>query len=96
MRREDEPRGALHCEVERRNCFADARVLGDFAAFERDVEIDADEDALARHLEIADGEFGHRVARLIYRPGRTTGRTAGGSLFDAGKASQSKKPLPYK
>src|SRR6266853_726096 len=46
------------------NCgqrFADARVVGDDAGFERNVEVHTDEDALAAKIEIVDGELGHGV-----------------------------------
>ena len=39
-----------------------ARVVGDLAVRERDVEVDADEDALAGDVRVADGELVHRSA----------------------------------
>ena len=48
--------------VDRRQALAHARVVGDadvaVLLLDRDVEIDAHEDAFAGDLEIADGEFG--------------------------------------
>ena len=38
---------------------ADARVVGDLAVRQRDVEVDADEDALAGDVDVADGELVH-------------------------------------
>ncbi len=38
---------------------ADARVVGDEAVLEGDVEVDTDEDALVGEIEVADGELGH-------------------------------------
>ena len=52
--------GALRLEVaDRRERRADARVVGDPAVLERDVEVDADEDALARGVQVPDGELVH-------------------------------------
>ena len=48
----------------------DARVVGDLAVGQRDVEVDADEDALARDVDVADGELVHRPAQAA------TGRRA--------------------
>ena len=39
--------------------FADARVVHDAAVVERNVEIDAHEDAAIVEREIANGKFGH-------------------------------------
>ncbi len=59
MRGEDEASTFLDGEAKSGKSFADARVVGDDAVFERDVEVDADEDALAVEVEIVDGELVH-------------------------------------
>src|SRR5437763_578616 len=48
--------------LNRRQEGADARVVGDRAARDRHVEVDADEDALAREVEVANREFHRRSA----------------------------------
>ena len=52
MGREQQPRAARAQPLDRRQRRADARVVRDPAAVERDVEVDPDEDALARHVEV--------------------------------------------
>ena len=52
---------------------ADARVVGDLAVRERDVEVDADEDALARDVGVADGELVHDGGRRSVRRRRAGG-----------------------
>ena len=51
-----------------------ARVVGDLAVRERDVEVDADEDALARDVRVADRELVHGSA--VARQAAATGRRA--------------------
>src|SRR5450759_384294 len=55
-----------------RQCSLDAAVVGDLAVFERNVEVDADEDALSGRVQVSDGEFVHR-----YLGRGATGREAG-------------------
>jgi hypothetical protein len=50
MGREDQPRAALAQLREGRQRRSDARVVGDPTAVQRNVEVDADEDALPRHV----------------------------------------------
>ena len=72
---EDDLRARAEERRDRRQGGPDARVVGDLAVGERDVEVDADEDALARGVEVADGQLvhGHRRPR---RQAAATGRRA--------------------
>ena len=54
---------ALSERRDRRDRRADARVVGDLAVGERDVEVDADEDAFAGDVRVADRELVHRSRR---------------------------------
>ena len=49
--------------IDRRQTFANARVIGDdhfaIALFQRHIEIDPHEHAFIAHVEIANGQFGH-------------------------------------
>ena len=56
---EDEARALREQVLDRRQRGADALVVGDLAVLEGDVEIDADEDAFARRVGVADGELVH-------------------------------------
>ena len=56
--------------VDGRDRRADARVVGDLAVVERDVEVDADEDPLARDVDVADGQLVHAVMRCRRRTRR--------------------------
>ena len=55
---------------------ADARVVGDLAVRERDVEVDAHEDALAGDVRVADGQLVH-VLRWLGLRRRVRRRRAG-------------------
>ena len=57
--REDHPRAVGQEEVDRRDRGTDARIVRDLAVLQRDVEIDADEDALAGDVRVADRELVH-------------------------------------
>jgi len=57
--REDDARALRLKVADRRDRGADARVVGDLAVLERDVEVDAEEDALARGVQVADGQLVH-------------------------------------
>src|ERR1700745_1961054 len=59
VRGENEARTLLDGEAQRREGFADARVIGDDRVLERNVEVDADEDAFAFQIEVVDGELSH-------------------------------------
>src|SRR5574341_43809 len=59
MRRENDPRAALSSKIYCRDGRAYARVVLEFALFNRDVEVNSDKNACAGELEIADGEFFH-------------------------------------
>ena len=74
VRSEHETRASFDGKPQRGQCLADARVVGDAAAIERDVEIHADENALAAHFEIANGEFVH--GRVKIRDWNRNSRTA--------------------
>ncbi len=50
----------------------DARVVGDLAVGERHVEVDADEDAFAGDVDVADGELVHRPVRRRRAGARAT------------------------
>jgi len=65
---EHEPRARRAQLVERRRRGADARVVGDAAAVERDVEVDADEDPQARDVaEVVERSQRTRCARSATR-----------------------------
>jgi hypothetical protein len=57
MRSENQPGAFLYREAQRGNSFSDARIVGDDTVLQRDVEVDADENAFALEFEIVDGEF---------------------------------------
>jgi hypothetical protein len=59
VRGENEARTLLDREPQRREGFADARVIGDDRVLEGNVEVDADEDAFAFQIEVVDGELSH-------------------------------------
>jgi len=59
MRREHQPTTLVNGEPQRRKSLTDARVVGDDALFQRNVEIHADENALAAKVEVIDGELVH-------------------------------------
>ena len=58
MRGEDDARAVLARVAHRRQRRRDARRVGDRAVLQRDVEVDADEDALAGEVELIDGAHG--------------------------------------
>ena len=58
--RKDDPRALAHQVEDRRQRGANARVVGDAAILERDVEVDPHEDALVVRVEIANRELVHR------------------------------------
>ena len=62
MRSENETRTVLNRKAQCRKRFADAGVVGDHAVLERNVEVHADEDALAAEVEVVDGELVHGVS----------------------------------
>src|SRR4029077_16906957 len=59
MRSQHDAGALLDGEADGRKRFADARVVGDDGILERNVEIDADENALAAKVEVIDGELVH-------------------------------------
>ncbi len=59
MRRQNHSRAVFGGVVNGGNRGANAGVVVDFAVFDGDVEIYADEDALAFEIKILDGELGH-------------------------------------
>ena len=59
MRGENYARAMLGCVIDRGNRGADARVVFYTAVFDGNVEIDANKDALAFELKIANGKFRH-------------------------------------
>ena len=62
--REDDLGARLDQRHDRRDRGPDARVVGDLAVRQRDVEVDAHEDALAGDVRVADREFVHAVVLL--------------------------------
>ena len=83
---QDDP-GALGLQVpDRGQRRPDARVVGDPAILERDVEVDADEDALARGVEVPDGELVH--LRFLREPwGSGSGQPIGDELHEVRDAA---------
>jgi len=59
MRGEDEASTFLDGQAKGGKSFADARVIGDDAVLEGNVEVHADEDALSAKIEIVDGQLVH-------------------------------------
>ena len=59
MRGEDEARAVTQSVLDAGQSFADAGVVHDAAVVERDVEVDAHEDAVIVERKIADRKFGH-------------------------------------
>src|SRR6266852_3861825 len=59
MRSENHARAVFCCILDCRNRGADARVVFDVAVFDGNVEIDADENALACEIKILDGKLWH-------------------------------------
>ena len=59
MRSEDQAGAFLNGHAQCGERFANARVVGDDAVLERDVEVHADKNALAAEIEIIDGELVH-------------------------------------
>src|SRR5215470_8193043 len=57
VRRQHQAAAFLDRQTQGRESFADARVVAHFSVFERNVEIDANENALAVEIEVVDGEF---------------------------------------
>ena len=67
---DDRPLGQQR--LDRRQCGHDPAVVGDLAVLERNVEIDADEDALTGGVQVSDRELVHRYLGL-WRPEIGTG-----------------------
>jgi hypothetical protein len=59
VRGEDDAGLAAQSVLDGGNGFADARVVGDDAVLERDVEVDADQNTFAGEVEVADGQLRH-------------------------------------
>src|SRR6266436_3820195 len=59
MRSDHQTAAFLNDEAECGDGFANARVVGDDAVFERDVEVHADENTLSANVEVVDGELVH-------------------------------------
>src|SRR5713226_2906397 len=59
MRSDHQTAAFLNDEAECGDGFANARVVGDDAIFERDVEVHADENTLSANVEVVDGEIFH-------------------------------------
>ena len=74
MAGEDDGRAAVQRVRDRRQRRLDARVVLDLAVGERDVEIDANEDALALEIQVRDRE--------LHRPFVTSLRTRSTQRFE--------------
>ena len=82
MAREHDGGAVIERVLDRRQRRADPRVVADDAVLQRDVEIDADEDALALEIEIPDRKF-HRPANgSRYRPFVTSSRSRSTQRFE--------------
>ena len=68
-------RAALEQQLQRRQRRADARVVGDRAVLQRDVEVGADQHGLARDVGVADGARHAHFVVLLYAA------TAAGSVL---------------
>ncbi len=68
--RQDHPGTLLDEQQDGRDRGPDPRVIGDLAVGQRDVEVDADEDAFAGDVGVADGELVHGVPAAVRRPRR--------------------------
>src|SRR5258707_538172 len=59
MRSQNHPSAVFDCVLDGRDRGVDARVIFDLAVFDGNVEINADEDALALEINILDGKLRH-------------------------------------
>src|SRR6266404_24864 len=59
VRSQNESPALLNRKAQCRKRFADARVVGDHAVFERNVKVHANENALSAKVEVVDGELVH-------------------------------------
>jgi len=59
MRRQDKAGAFLDRQAKRRERLANARIVGDYAVLERDVEINAQKNTLAAEIQVPDRKFGH-------------------------------------
>jgi len=64
VRGQNHARAFINRKLNRRNGRRDARVVGDLAVFERNVEINTNENSLPRQVEIANGKLGHTSSFL--------------------------------
>ena len=55
MRSQDEPRALFDGKAQGGQRFSDARIVGDDAAFQGNIEVHANEDALSFEIEVFDG-----------------------------------------
>ena len=67
MRGKNEPRAVAQRVLDGGQGFADARVVHDAAVVERDVKVDAHENAVVVERKIADGKFGHEGTLSVRR-----------------------------
>jgi hypothetical protein len=74
--REDRPAAAFEDRADRRQGRANAAIVGDSPVVERHVEVDADEDPLARDIEIGDRTLGHGFGSAARRSGGVAERSA--------------------
>ena len=63
--REDHPHPLGEERPDRRQCRPDALIVGHLAIGEGDIEVDPDEDALARSVDVPDGELVHGGEGLL-------------------------------
>ena len=76
MRREDEAGAVTQSVLDAGQGFADAGVVHDAAVVERDVEVDAHEDAAIVERKIANRKFGHGKHSVIRRWFSVVGRSS--------------------
>ena len=71
MARQDDRGPRVEEQVDRRDGGPDARIVGDPAVGQRDVEVDANEDPFAGDVRVADGELVHRGQAVTGRRAAT-------------------------
>ena len=88
VRGEHEARSAFDGEAQGGQGLANARVVGNAAAIEWNIEIHADEDALTAHFEIANGELAHGNCGKMRQSGTSLLKTSGKELDQVAAAAR--------
>ena len=81
-RQDDDARAVVQCVGDRRQRRGDAGVVADHAVLERHVEVDADEDALAGDVEVANRAVWSRVRHGVARTGALGSESCSGYVRD--------------